>query len=129
MTSERDISKSIKAKLDWWQHLGVVLHFDRLNSGKICINGRWIQMSKAGTPDLVAYIKVKDTVWVYWIEAKSSDGGVWHQTQREFASRFSGVSNCVYEIVSDPKQVDKTIESITGYYDNKFAQMDKEINL
>lgn len=124
---EKDISKAVANRLDWWQYLKVVRLHERLNSGKLQINGRWVQLSQAGTPDRVAYIDVKGKCWIYWIECKAESGGNWHDSQRVFASKFSGLDNVVYEVVSDPKQVDKTIEQITGYYDDKLNSLPEKI--
>lgn len=112
---EKDVLLACKNKLDWWRHLKVVIHFERINSGSLMVNGRPIRMAQAGSPDLWAFFKHKDVCWIYFIEAKKSGGGNWRSEQKEFATKFSGMNNVIYEIVEDPKQVDVTIEEITGY--------------
>ena len=114
--SERDILKSCKHRLDYWQSIGIVVHYDRFNSGKIQYNGKWIQMCKSGTPDLIAYIKTnKETCLIYFIECKRDDKQKLRTVQQNFKDKFIGLNNVMYEMVSHPRQIDITLESITGY--------------
>lgn len=126
--AERDILKSVKARLSAWQSEGVVLHFDRINSGKMQINGRWVQLASAGTSDLIAYIKTKDNryaliCWVYFIEVKVK-GGKQRDSQKQFEQKFLGIYNVVYQLVTHPDMVDETIERITNHYQNKLDSID-----
>lgn len=114
--AEREILKSCKSRLELWQLNKVVIHFDRHNSGKINVNGRWIQMAKSGTPDLIAYIKYKDMCYIYFIECKRPEGGLISGHQIEFLKKFKDLNNVIYEIVTSPKQIDITIEKLTGHY-------------
>ncbi len=72
--------------------------------------------TKVGRPDLIAYFKHKGQCWIYLIEVKRPDGGVWSKEQQAYASKFQGLSNVIYEVVVHPKQIDATIERITNHY-------------
>ncbi len=111
---ESEISKQVQHKLDNWKAKGVVFTHMRLNSGTIQIGRRWVKLCDAGTPDRVAYVNREGICWVYFIEVKT-DTGVQSYEQHEFQHIFKDISNVVYEVVRTAKQVDITIESITGY--------------
>lgn len=112
---ERDILRSCKHRLDYYQSVGVVVHHDRLNSGKMQIEGRYVQLCASGTPDIVAYIRIVDICYVLFIECKRDAKAVWREDQRNFARKFTSFNNVVYLLVYDPRELDKTIEILTGY--------------
>ena len=88
---ERDLVKAIKDYLKILENLGQIVHFDRLNSGKIPMgrgpNKRLIVCCREGTPDLFVVLK---TGAIIWIEAKS-DKGVLSHHQVRFRNKFSRV--------------------------------------
>lgn len=77
MVKENDIQKAIVTalKADGLQVL-------RLNAGKVKVNGGWMQLVPAGTPDLMA-MNV-ETGEVSFIEVKNETGKL-RPEQREFA--------------------------------------------
>lgn len=94
MTKENDIQKAIVTalKADGLQVL-------RLNAGKVKVNGGWMQLVPAGTPDLMA-MNV-ETGEVSFIEVKNETGKL-RPEQRTFAKdnlkRFThGVARSVEE--------------------------------
>ncbi len=115
---EKDIVLSCQKRLMNWQSRGVVVWFDRSNSGKIQSNGRWIQLHKPGTPDLTAYINYNGSCFIYFIEVKTLTGRQ-SDKQLEFMMKFRKLTNVFYQLVNDPEQIDITIEKITGYTDTK----------
>lgn len=125
--TENEVKAACLNRLDWWQRLGVVVHFDRQNSGTIQVNGRYIRMGKAGTADIVAYLRHTDNrieyCIVYWIECKRPVGGRVSPDQIKFSKLWDGLDNACYEVITDPKQMDRRIEELTGYSDNKFKEM------
>lgn len=121
MPKEADILKACKARLEFWQLRKIVVFFDRINSGKIFLNGRWIQMAKEGSPDLIAYIKHKDICAIYFIECKREKAKL-RDSQIEFMMKFRDLSNVFYDVVTNPDQVNYRIESITNF---QIDQLDK----
>lgn len=111
---ESDVVKACKRTLDYWKSKGVVIDYDRNNSGKIRISGRWIQLHKPGTPDITAYLCIEGSIFVYFIECKYNKGKQTEE-QLDFEYKFKGINNCKYELVTNPRQIDATIELLTNY--------------
>lgn len=63
--SETSVSASIKQYLDA-RHIWNI----RINSGKVKVNGGWMQLAAEGTPDRLALFKGKSI----WIEVKTIGG-------------------------------------------------------
>ncbi len=121
---ERKVQTACKHKLDYWQAQGVVIHYDDLSdAGRKCIRGNWIMQTKKGRPDLIAYFKHQGICWVYLIEVKAPDGGNWSKDQQVYASKFSNLSNVIYEVVRDSSQIHLTIERITNHEQNKLDRI------
>ncbi len=121
--TEKEVMSSCKNRLTYWENCKVVIHFDRINSGKVQISGRWIQLAKIGSPDLVAYINYNNTCYIYFIECKRTSGGITSDAQLEFAIKFRGLLNVIYEVVTNPKQIDITIEKLTSYTANELKKI------
>lgn len=65
---EKTVVKSIAR---WLGMIPEVIWFERLNSGSVNINGRFIKMCRAGTPDFIALIRNKNNIAsILFIEAK-----------------------------------------------------------
>lgn len=125
MSKESDVNKDVKIKLDYWKNLGPVLHWDRLNSGKIrSAYGSYVQLCKEGTPDFVAYVCKENTCWICFFETKKPSGGIIGDKQIEFSMLFNVVFNVVYELVTDASQVDRVIEKISNYSENTLKGID-----
>lgn len=125
--AEKDILKSSRMRLDWWERLGVVIHHDRVNSGKIQVNGRWIQMAKSGTPDLIAYINKENSIWVCFFECKAKENSIVQESQKDFQFKWRFIKNVTYDLVYNPIIIDRRIEAITGYSDSKLNSLPKEL--
>lgn len=117
LNPEQKVQSACEKRLDIWELKKVVIHYDDLsNAGRKFVRGYWIMNTKEGRPDLVAYLKHKNQCWIYLIEVKRPDGGVWSEVQKVYANKFSGLDNVVYEVVTHPRQIDATIERITNHY-------------
>lgn len=114
---EKEILKKCKNRLDFYQSIGVIVHFDRYNSGKINVGGRWVQLSKSGTPDITVYIKHGNICAVLFIECKIS-GKKQSPDQIKFMMKFKDLTNVYYDVVTHEHQIDSRIESITNYSNN-----------
>jgi hypothetical protein len=67
---------------------------------------------RKGDPDLFAFVPVDDVMHVMFFEVKRDDGkGIQSTSQKEFENKFLGLSNVVYEIVTDAKQIKVTVEN------------------
>lgn len=122
---EKDILLACQKRLLNWQSRGVVIWFDRNNSGGLSYGGKYIRLHKPGTPDLTAYIHHKGFCWVYFIETKIP-GGKQSEHQLAFMLKFKNLDNIEYQIVTNPEQVDITIEKITGYTDKCLENINLE---
>lgn len=113
------IQTACKHRLDYWQSQGVVIdHLDISELGKKAFRGHWIMRNKKGRNDLLAYVKVKDTLWLYLMEIKSKTA-TQSKEQEEYQEKFKGVNNVVYQVVRHPNEVDKTIDGLTGFSQEK----------
>jgi hypothetical protein len=111
-------------KLDWWRRLGYVVDFDDVSAlGKRQIRGRWVMKTEKGKRDIIALIKVKNICWVYLIECKAPAGGNWNKEQQEYAQKFAWLDNVIYEVVTNPSQVDTTIAELTGHTPEKLMKL------
>lgn len=122
MTPEAKLLKECRQRISAWLERGIVIHTERINSGKININGRWIQMAQAGTPDLVVYLNHNSICYILWFECKS-ETGIQTYEQHEFEYKFKNLNNVIYEVIRDSKQIDKTIDRITGYWDKQIEEI------
>lgn len=122
--SEKEVQELCKDRLDVWLSKGVVIDYLDISSlGKKQIRGRWIMHNKKGRNDLLAYIGYNTTLFVYFIECKSSKGGNWEDEQKDYSRKFSTFYNSIYEIVSNPNQIDITLEIITQYQQKQLDGM------
>lgn len=126
---EKEILKKCKLKLDYWQSQKVCIWWDRLNSGKMQFEGRWTQLCKPGTPDLVAYIAVNAICYVIFFECKRDLKSKQSALQKEFENKFEHYLNVIYLVVTNPGQVDEAIERITKFHHNQLEQMGKDMGL
>lgn len=125
--TESEVSKKVQSRLIQWEKWGYVIFHDRYNAGKIPIGYRWVQLCTAGHPDRMAFLRVKDVCWIYLIEVKD-DEGKQSPKQIEFENKFDGLSNVIYEIVRDPKQIDRTMELITNRTELLLQHADDHMN-
>lgn len=113
---EDQVKSSCIARLKFWQLKGVVIDFDDVsNLGRKQTRFGYVMHTKKGKRDIIILLKVNTTLWCYLVECKAPTGGVWKQDQQDYSKKFYGLTNCIYEVVSNPKQVDVTIEKITNY--------------
>lgn len=112
--SENMVKKGVKQRLEYWETIGMVVHWDRLNSGKIKIVNRYIQLCKAGTPDFVAYVKHNGMCYVVFIETKKPSTSDLRDKQIEYYMKFQSLDNVYYQIANNPRVVDDIIEKITN---------------
>lgn len=121
---ERDIQKSCINRLDVWKQIcKVVIHYEDMSGhGKKFIRGRWVMHSKKGSPDLVAYIKYKETCCICFFEIKRPQGKQ-SEDQIKFMLKFSNLTNVYYDVITEPNQIDHRIESITNYYQNQINEL------
>lgn len=121
--TEANLIKSCKSRLDWYERLGLVIWWDRYNSGKMNINGRWIQMCRPGTPDLIAYVVKNNYISVCFFECKTSDKSIVQESQKEFQFRWKSIKNVFYKIITHPNQIDQIIELITKNSEEKLNEL------
>ena len=126
----------VKAKclerLDQWKRWGIVLDYDDVSNLGRHMNlytGRWFMHTKEGKRDLIAWFKVQRILWTYLIECKAPDGGHWDIKQQEYAKRFEGLDNCIYEVVSHDEQIDATLDRVTRRTELEFQSMDIHMGL
>lgn len=122
MAKESTILIGCKKRLEYWKSMKVVCHFDRINSGKIFTGQYWVQLAEKGSPDLVAYINNNNICALLFIECKKP-GGRLRDSQIEFMMKFKDLTNVYYEIVTDPNQIDITINKITNFAENQLSKV------
>ena len=114
--AELKVQTACKTRLDIWQSKGVVIDYlDISGLGKKCIRGVWVMHTRKGRPDLFAMYTHQDTCYNYLIECKEPGGGRWEEEQIAYSKEFDGLYNVIYELVTHPNQIDKTIERITQF--------------
>ena len=121
---EADLSKQVYTRLDQWERWGIVLFHDRYNAGKVNIGQRWVQLCKSGHPDRIAYVNVNGLCWVYLIECKA-EGKEQSPKQMEFEEIFEGMSNVIYEVVYEARQIDSTLDRISNRTELLLKEADK----
>ena len=91
---ERDVIKAIKMQLKFF--VPEVIIIDRLQSGVVRTQGRFIHMCQTGTPDLYAIVKHAGDGHTVFIECKSPHGGVQSVEQRMFENKLRDLHNVHY---------------------------------
>jgi hypothetical protein len=114
---EAEVLKGVLDRLALWEIRKVVKYHQRMNSGSIMVGRRPIRMAKPGTPDVLCIFSHENRGYVYWIECKRTGEKLREGPQADFPYKFKGIDNVIFEMVTDPRQVDITIEKITNYTD------------
>jgi hypothetical protein len=125
LDSEDDIKKSVVRVLDYYQSVGVVLNWERINCGKVQHFGNWFYGAKAGFPDIFAEVIKDNLIYICYFELKKPVGGKWSDEQIIFKAKREGFINVSYDLVNDPKIVSDRIEGITNFIDNSLKEADK----
>lgn len=112
---EAQILLECKNKLDWYEKMGQVLYYDRVQSGTLNFNGRYVKMGRSGMSDLVAYLNKDNTIWVCFLEVKASNKSRIQESQLIFKKKWEGIKNVTYHIVTDCHQIDTIVEDITQW--------------
>ena len=111
--TEALVLKGVLNKLETLQMTGDVIWFSRLNSGKACMGKSWIQLCKAGTPDVIAVIRRYDiTIAVLFIECKRSGVKKLSFEQQGFFNRMYWETRIYCTIINDPKQLHIAIQEV-----------------
>lgn len=111
---EKDTMLAIRKHLSVWEQTKVVLYHERMHSGMIRHEGRYIRMCKQGTPDFIAvYRNRQGLLGLLFIEAKS-DTGKLRPDQILFRDRYKGMQDIFFMVCTDVSQVN-TFFSINGY--------------
>lgn len=111
-----------------WLSWGYVIDWDDVSNLGRKMNpytGCWVMNTEKGKRDLVAWFKVGKVLWTYFIECKEPDGGFWSEDQQRYAKKFEGLSNVIYEVVSNPNQIDITLNRLTGRTEKILEECDK----
>lgn len=96
---ERDLKKSVYNKLLWLEHIGDILWFERLNSGKVETRyGSWIQLCRESTPDFVVLLRNKEgNLSFIFLEIKRPDKkGKLSKGQIKFEEKYCKVNDVHY---------------------------------
>jgi hypothetical protein len=113
---EDEVKSHCLIRLEQWKSWGVVIDYDdvsNLGRNMNLYTGRWFMHTKEGKRDLIVWFKVQRILWTYLIECKAPDGGTWTPKQQEYAKKFEGLDNCIYEVVSRFEQIDHTLDRIS----------------
>lgn len=111
-TPESLVLSKCKDLLKKLEIMGWIIHWERLNVGlHMNMQGYMQRHGREGSPDLIAFVPVDQTMWIMLFEVKRPDGGVQSKVQKEFEIKFTGFINTVYQIITDPKQIKITVEN------------------
>lgn len=116
LSPENEVKAKCLIRLEQWKSWGIVIDYDdvsNLGRNMNLYTSRWFMHTKEGKRDVIAWFKVQKILWTYLIENKAPDGGVWSPKQQEYANKFEGLDNCIYEVVSHHQQIDETLDRIT----------------
>ena len=129
---EEIVKKECINRLDQWLRWGIVVDYDDVSGlGKHMnmFTGRWTMHTKEGKRDLIVWFKVGKMLWTYLIECKAPDGGHWDIKQQEFAKKFEGLENVIYEVIKNADQIDATLDRISKRTDDLFNDIDLHMGL
>lgn len=132
LSPEDQVKKATLARLDQWQKWGVVLDYDdvsNLGRHQNLYTGKWFMHTTEGKRDIICHFKVVKTLWLYLIECKAPEGGDWNIKQQEYAKKFDGLDNCIYEVVSNALQIDTTLDRISRRTELLFQDGDIHMGL
>ena len=144
MPAESKIISAVKSRLDWYKRLGLVPFFRRIQCGRICINGRWIDFGEGGASDFIFIIhdKEKKLCSFVFAECKNETGQqsktrtvVNERTgrireikgQEEFEQEVKYLPNVYYKIIRHPNEIDALIELLTGHYQKQMDAMPEDL--
>ena len=112
MPSEKEVMSGIKSCLEKWEYRKTVEYWERLNSGKIQVGYRWVQLAKKGSPDFICILRNKaKNLSLLFIEAKS-DVGQLRLEQKQFRDKFTGLKDIGYFVIRDSQELDTIIRDI-----------------
>lgn len=115
LTSEDDVKKETVRTLNYYQSVGVVLNWERINCGRVQHFGNWFYGAKNGFPDYFAEVIKYNFIFICYFEIKKPVGGKWSDEQILFKAKREGFFNVSYDLVNDPKIVSDRIELISSY--------------
>lgn len=122
--TEDDVKKGVVQRLNYWQGLGVVLNWERINCGRVQHFGNWFYGAKAGFPDYFAEVIKDKLIYICYFELKRPSVKELREEQRIFKEKHEGFTNVSFDLVNDPVIVDNRIELITNYSYNKLQEAD-----
>lgn len=109
--TESEVLKSVVKKLKFLELTGDVVWHSRLNSGKININGGWVQLCQAGTPDIISIINCKNgKIAVLFIECKRTGIKKLRYEQNIFFMKMETAPMVLCIVINDPKQLHQAIK-------------------
>jgi hypothetical protein len=109
--------------LGFYENVGVVVWFSRLQSGSVKVVKGWkgkrhehyMQLCRKGTPDIMVVLNDGSTIWM---ELKTKTGKL-RPEQEEFRSLFTGLDNHYCMVVREADEVEEVL--------TKYKEFDKEI--
>ena len=78
-----------------------------------------------GSPDIEIFLPKDGLVWILMCECKKPIGGVFSKAQIEYKEKYSKFKNVVYAGVTDVKQLNELVCSMSGYMDDKIQEMNE----
>lgn len=127
LVSEDDVRKEVVRILNYYQSIGVVLNWERINCGRVQSFGRWFYGAKEGFSDYFVEVVAGKIIFLYFIETKRPVGGRWSDEQIAFAAKHSGFLNVFYDLVSEPKIVSDRLEEISKYTFNSLEEAETHL--
>lgn len=121
---EKVVLKDVLGALNLWERRGIVVHYDRINSGSVHIGKTHMRLAKAGTPDVFAFCDFGGPIVVLFIEVKRERGGKWSDKQKLFADKFKDFPNVFYIVCRSAQEIHDLMEMNSGYTVSKLKEMD-----
>lgn len=91
--------------VNYWNRMEVGIHYN--------MQGYLQKHGRKGDPDLFAFVPVDNVVHVLFLEVKREDGkGIQSSSQQEFESRWVGMHNVQYVIVTDHKKIKQIVDNV-----------------
>jgi len=113
--TEAEIMKKVLRRLENLTMTGDIVWYSRLNSGKINVGRAWVQLCKAGTPDIIAIVKCDNgKIATLFIECKRAGVKKLSYEQRVFFENMENKPMVLCKLINNPEQLWPAIREASG---------------
>lgn len=110
--TEKELSRLVVKSLGVWETTGVIVYWERLNSGRINLGNHWIKLCREGTPDfLVVFRNKEDGLHLMFLELKGAHGQL-RKSQRDFMAKYAEKKDVSCHVIREQTEVSYLLNNL-----------------